>query len=441
MTLDLVQSVVYMAFAADGASGIVDSQAGLTTYLRNYLNGGTAPDGSDYHGFLPWFNSAQIGYQLIGGDWEILWGPVAIPQPHVSQSYSANAMYVAFSPSQRVYVVGVAGTDFDSLYDWFYEDGNVAASDMVDWPLNGGSFNGAKISGATFTGITNLLGMTDSSGASLATFLEAISATDKSASTLIFTGHSLGGALAPTLALNLYPDPAGSGWQKVNVLALAGPTPGNKAFATLFNTAYPQISSGGATYPYWNTNYQNFADIVPRAWNRIQSVAPLPSNGWSYYSIWGKLGLALNFEIQELIKGVNILVAGADYWRINHLVFGADWGCFDPGAAIVPPSGGDWPYPPAWPTWVNWPRYGITNPLTSRDQLEPLIEAAHIDQYYRYFGLMPIPHFPLGTQQEARRTAAAAKKNLLRAAARLSTVEPASDERIKSADEAPDEEG
>ena len=438
MALDLVQSVAYVAFAAYGASGVSGTQDGLTADLATYLNGGTAPDGSSYNGFLPWFNSADYGYKLIGGDWNVVWGPVVIPRPSIPSSYAANSMYVAYSKSQQVYVVAVAGTNFDSLYDWFDEDGNVAPADMVGWPL-GLPSAGAKISGATYTGITNLLGMRDSSGVSLPTFLEG--APNPGDSTLVFAGHSLGGALAPTLALNLYPDPAASGWSNVYVLALAGPTPGNKQFAEAFNSAYPQVASGGGAYPYWNTNYQNFADIVPRAWNRMQSVAPLPSNGWSYFSIWGKLDFGLKLEVQLLIEAINLLVRDAEYWRINSFIFTPDWGYFDPGSISAPAPGQGWPYPPQWPTWSSLPMYGVTNPLSSPIQLEPLIDAAHVDQYYKYFGLMPIPHFPLSAEQEARREVSKRKKKMLVAAARLRSIKMASEEQVKPAEAADDQDG
>ncbi|MEN9864973.1 MAG: hypothetical protein RL748_563 [Pseudomonadota bacterium] len=49
--------------------------------------------------------------------------------------------------------------------------------------------------------------------------------------TLIFTGHSLAGALSPTMAMFLYSDPANSGWKSIHVQPSAGATPGNAAFA------------------------------------------------------------------------------------------------------------------------------------------------------------------------------------------------------------------
>ena len=82
------------------------------------------------------------------------------------------------------------------------------------------------------------------------------------------TGHSLGGALAPALALFLS-DTQGT-WDpamrtKIACLASAGPTPGNRDFADYYNSQL-----GPATTRFWNT-----LDVVPHAWN-ADGVAAIP---------------------------------------------------------------------------------------------------------------------------------------------------------------------
>ncbi|MEI9928175.1 MAG: hypothetical protein WDN44_11360 [Sphingomonas sp.] len=79
-------------------------------------------------------------------------------------------------------------------------------------------------------------------GVTLKAYLDSVA---DPAETLIFTGHSLGGALAPTLALLLYPAPPASPtanvarWANIFILPTAGPTPGTQAIADLFAAAYP----------------------------------------------------------------------------------------------------------------------------------------------------------------------------------------------------------
>ncbi len=74
------------------------------------------------------------------------------------------------------------------------------------------------------------------------------------------TGHSLGGALSPSLALFLS-DTQGN-WDpdahtRIACLASAGPTPGNSDFAAYFN-----LQLAAVTTRYWNA-----IDVVPHVWN------------------------------------------------------------------------------------------------------------------------------------------------------------------------------
>ena len=110
----------------------------------------------------------------------------------------------------------------------------------------------------TGTAIIVHTALTDpSSGAASASltlheFLSGIPAS--SLTRLVFTGHSLGGVLSPTLALALVT----SGALKAEALVypIAGPSPGNGSFANLFSHEYA----------VWNTNIINSLDIVPQVW-------------------------------------------------------------------------------------------------------------------------------------------------------------------------------
>lgn len=426
MSFDLVQSVAYMALAAGGASDILDTQANLIGDLQVFLEGGTAPDQSSYAGFFPTYNG-----QLDGGAWSVVWGPAVVTPTPDSANFASNSMYVACNAAQTTYVVAVAGTDFESLYDWFDEDADVAEADMVTWPLGSPPSTAAKISGATNTGLGNLTSMVNADGVALGDYLDSVANTG---ATLIFTGHSLGGALSPTLALALYADPGLSSWGTVYVLPLAGPTPGNKAFADIFNGAYRPASTGSDTYPSWNCNYQNFRDMVPRAWNRLQSIAPLPDGKWFYGSIWGMLDSAMQMGVQAVIEKAQKLVSGAGYWRVNPQMFGSEatWGYFVPGPTS--PAEGGW----TTPVWNSWPLYGVTNPITSDTVLEPLVVSSHLDQYYRFFGLLPLEPLPQSDGQAAAAQVAKLKREMAIAAAKVSVGARPSAANYRPAEEAED---
>jgi hypothetical protein len=114
-----------------------------------------------------------------------------------------------------------------------------------------------------------------SQGQTLLSYLQARA--DASTSTLIFTGHSLGGALSPTLALALKEQGLNlKDWKAVYVYPTAGPTAGNATFATYFSQTFPQSATGSQPWQVWNADLANSLDIVPRAWN-AQTLATIPN--------------------------------------------------------------------------------------------------------------------------------------------------------------------
>ncbi|KAK0381317.1 hypothetical protein CLIM01_01286 [Colletotrichum limetticola] len=118
---------------------------------------------------------------------------------------------------------------------------------------------------------------------------------------VIFTGHSLGGALSPYLSLatkanNLVPgvaDIAG------DILALpsAGATPGEQ----LFSDAYSKLSklSGPGGYQLWNADFYNTLDIVPNAWSTDDTQ---DRNIDKIVSIYGPLQGKFLTQIQGLVQ-------------------------------------------------------------------------------------------------------------------------------------------
>jgi hypothetical protein len=312
-------------------------------------------------------------------------------------------MYVAYSPSQAAYVVAIAGTNFNSTYDLDQEDENVAATTMAQFPFavpfaqtSHAVWNPnppPAVSAGTAVGISNLLTqMTDpTTGSSLQTFLASTATTTDA---LIICGHSLGGALAPTLALWLYPQPASSGWKQVLVLPLAGPTPGNTSFAEQFAAAFPETSSGvGGAYDNWNVNYANYHDAVPYAWNNLGAIVSPKDTSGKYPSIYGTMDKAVANGANSDLKKSEELAAGGDYANLAQDQFfptfvAANWGMWQ----WTQSGEGGWKYPPLWEAL---PQYTDSHPISSKAEVGTLAQATHVDQYYNYFGVTPSPRMPL----------------------------------------------
>lgn len=241
------------------------------------------------------------------GQWETVWGPVVFENSPSSTSYADNTMYVAANADQTAYVVAIAGTNPNSKYDENDEDGDV--NHTSSWAA---AFPGSQppaglspyISAGTQSGVNALLGMIDTlqnTNQTLATFLQSLPASKTKQATLIFCGHSLAGALAPTLALAFF-NPAGgklslSNWGNVYVYPTAGPTPGNADFGTFFSTVFGSIGTG--TYQVWNQNVWNSIDVVPHAWN----IAMLEEISALYPASWKMPPL----ELTEYVDGAKTL--------------------------------------------------------------------------------------------------------------------------------------
>jgi hypothetical protein len=390
MTYDIVQTTFLLSMAANGASGIAASQSKLQKHLEIYLNGSKPSDKIKYKGFFPEINS-----QLAGGDWEVVWGPCVYSIDGELPGEATNAMYVAHSANLSAYVVAIAATNFKSIYDWAKEDGDVSPEKMARWPLTV-PFDERKhapftpplppaISAATARGVSILLTkLNDPGKGSIQNFLASRVSDNE---TLIFCGHSLAGALSPTLALHLYGQPAKSGWKQVLVLPTAGATPGNSEFAALFSAAYPPVGSGvNAAYGNWNTDYANARDVVPHAWNQLDKVIITRDDKGKYLSMYGVMDKLMGESISWEISRLQAEVKDGYYTNLTQSVFQPDWGYWN-----WKDSKGHPVYPPVWEAA---PIYTNENAMFLPEQLLHVIRYAHVDQYQRFFGVSPLPPMP-----------------------------------------------
>jgi hypothetical protein len=214
--------------------------------------------------------------EFIGGQWQRVWGPFVYLAPYTK--YATNAIYVARKDNQ--YVIGIAGTNFISFYDWFIEDFYVGV--RADWAeyaeTQPPGDTPPKIAMGTKIGLDNLLRQHPGTGTTIIDFLTDQLKELGEKVEIVVTGHSLGGTLSPVLALALYEKK--STWDPNNratlkVYPFAGATPGNFYFAE-----YYRQRLGENTTRVWNS-----LDIVPHAWSatKLSQIAKLyephiPSN-------------------------------------------------------------------------------------------------------------------------------------------------------------------
>ncbi|MCJ2080089.1 lipase family protein [Methylobacterium sp. J-090] len=203
---------------------------------------------------------------LTHGVWQAVWIARAEMVP-------VNFAYLTRNLRDGGYAVAIRGTYPNPFSPAYWEDGNQDSpfGPMAEWPSGVPSDPGGpdpQVSGGTWAGFSGLLALQDAAGTTLAQALDRLPAD----APLSVTGHSLGGTLAPVLALWLAGRDPG---RIADVTTFAGMTPGNGAFAALFG---PGTALAGRVRRVYNT-----LDSVPYGWDDVLATRgffqPAPQGG------------------------------------------------------------------------------------------------------------------------------------------------------------------
>ncbi len=213
--------------------------------------------------------SSQIGnWECLREPWILL--PGVTEQKETRWARNTTVVFSLADDKTQI-VIGVAGTNFVCSYDWFVED--LETETLVPWnkdivingPNNTGSATAGYVSKGTAQGIKNTWLLKDkiSGGETLSEYLLDYLSSDDFKKidniTVTVTGHSLGGALSPSLAKALLDNK--SVWcpahitPKINSYIFAGPTPGDETFRDGVQNGDIAVSS-----------LYNIYDVVPHAW-------------------------------------------------------------------------------------------------------------------------------------------------------------------------------
>lgn len=213
---------------------------------------------------------------LMAGGWELAWGPKVYKDDPNSNNPPVNAWFVASSASQGLSVLSIAGTAPTSIMGWLQDFNVVPVIDWQNWVSTWSSSGGvtsvpspaappnsttAYIASGTAHGTANIL-TNKSTKASPNTYVYQYLQQLPAEYTVYVTGHSMGGALSPVVALGLVQADLVGG-HNVIVLPSAGASPGNMNFTKLWTSQFVESGSGIGTI---NADFYNEQDVVPHAW-------------------------------------------------------------------------------------------------------------------------------------------------------------------------------
>ncbi|KZT34075.1 hypothetical protein SISSUDRAFT_1122488 [Sistotremastrum suecicum HHB10207 ss-3] len=260
-------------------------------------------------------NAANKGLQ----GWEVVWGPTLWkhPQSPWRDPFTAadHTWYIAHNPAAAfpdgtfdTYTIAIAGTA--SLYGWLldFKVGQVVDFDAFakSWspkPTPPSSVNDAQnsyIALGTAEGVATLLKTkapqsAKSPGTTIVEFLNSVPPQSR----IIFTGHSLGGALSSTLTLTVQ---LSTKLSNIRAFPTAAPSPGNENFTRLFEAKNPPQAIGPKPWQTWNVNVAGSLDPVPQVWASDAQAHP-KQNVTNIETFWGELSGALLNIVSGFVSG------------------------------------------------------------------------------------------------------------------------------------------
>src|SRR5215475_2987570 len=195
-----------------------------------------------YNGINAQLSNADLA---TNGEWQAVW--VGLTDDR------ANLAYIAQNTSQNAFAVCLRGTQMDSFIDQLEDLDVGSVVQFTDGPSYSEPIYISKGAAGAFTEVTKAVYVSANTN-----LLQALTSLIESAPpqpTLYITGHSLGGAMATTVALYL----AAQKWANqptFGVYTFAAPTAGLQSFADCFDSVFGSVSE----------RYYNAWDAVPAAW-------------------------------------------------------------------------------------------------------------------------------------------------------------------------------
>ncbi|KAI0162450.1 hypothetical protein BJ166DRAFT_612223 [Pestalotiopsis sp. NC0098] len=220
--------------------------------------------------------------QKLDSNWALSWGPRVYKRDPEDVIFGPdNVWYAAANESEKLILVAVAGTAAKSEQGWLVIDGDVRQTvDFQKWiatwtsdaiPKPEPSFatpSTARAAMGTCIGVWNVASSTSDSSSPGTTIGQYLAT--KQDYTAIFSGHSMGGAVAPVTALALLQSKVVSPNKPWYILPSAGATPGNQKLVDLMTAQFPPgnlPSDPEKQYEVFNRDLYNTLDVVPQAWS------------------------------------------------------------------------------------------------------------------------------------------------------------------------------
>ncbi len=195
---------------------------------------------------------------------------------------SSSSVTIFSNDSSNEYVIAIQAANPYSNTDWKKYDFNVATT--IPWNSVINDSTTGVITKGTSLGLNSILSL-QSNGTTAVAYIDTV--LKRKNKRIIVTGHSLGGALSPVLALYMqhYLDSLNKAnfapYDTIFCMSTAGASPGDSVFTAFYNSKL-----GNTTVRTWN-----YFDLVPRAWNvaLLSQAQSSPTQAGLYSSASGSI--------------------------------------------------------------------------------------------------------------------------------------------------------